>query len=105
MNDNQAFGQANDQQIKEWKTIHKTGIYAIIVDNHIAYFKNPNRQEVNCALSKADTDNALGVFEMLANITFIGGSEEIMKDDRMFIGMCNEMKVKLDGAKATLVNL
>ncbi len=102
---NELTGQVSDEQIKEWKAKHKYGIYAVSIDGQVAYFKNPNRQEVNCALSKADKENALGVFEMLAGITFIGGSEEVLNDDQMFIGLCNEIKIKLDGKKASLVNL
>ncbi len=98
-------GQASDAQIAEWKAKHKYGIYAIEVDGHVAYFKNPGRNELNCAMSKADRDKALDIFEELANITFIGGSDEILKDDQMFIGVSQELKVKLDGKKAKLVNL
>jgi hypothetical protein len=98
-------GQATDAQITEWKAKHKYGIYAVEVDGHIAYFKNPGRNELNCAMSKADRDKALDIFEELANITFIGGSEEVLKDDQMFIGVSQELKVKLDGKKAKLVNL
>ena len=98
-------GQVSDTQIADWKAKHKYGIYAIEVDGHIGYFKNPGRNELNCAMSKADRDRALDIFEELANITFIGGSEELLKDDQMFIGVSQELKVKLDGKKATLVNL
>ncbi len=98
-------GIATNEQITAWKAKHKYGIYAIEVDGHIAYFKNPGRNELNCAMSKADRDKALDIFEELANITFIGGSEEVIKDDQMFIGASQELKIKLEGKKATLVNL
>jgi hypothetical protein len=98
-------GQASEDQINEWKRKYKTGIYSVEVDGHIGYFKNPGRNELNCAMSKADREKALDIFEELANITFLGGSEEILKDDQMFIGVSQELKVKLDGKKARLVNL
>jgi len=98
-------GQATDTQIKEWKLKYKYGIYAVEVDGHIGYFKNPGRNELNCAMSKADRDKALNIFEELANLTFIGGSKELLEDDQMFIGLSQELKVKLDGKKAKLVNL
>lgn len=98
-------GQATDIQIKEWKLKYKYGIYAVEVDGHIGYFKNPGRNELNCAMSKADRDKALNIFEELANLTFIGGSKELLEDDQMFIGLSQELKVKLDGKKAKLVNL
>ena len=99
------IGQVSDNQITEWKAKFKYGIYAIEVDGHVGYFKNPGRHELNCAMSKADKDKALAIFEELANVTFIGGSEEILKEDQMFIGVAQELKEKLDGKKATLVNL
>ena len=102
---NELKGQATEAQIAEWKVKYKYGIYAIEVGGHIAYFKNPGRNELNCAMSKADRDRALDIFEELANVTFIGGSEELLSDDQMFIGVSQELKVKLDGKKATLVNL
>ena len=98
-------GQASAEQINEWKRKHKTGIYSVEVAGHIGYFKNPGRHELNCAMSKADRERALDIYEELAAVTFIGGSEEILKDDQMFIGVSQELKVKLDGKKAKLVNL
>jgi hypothetical protein len=98
-------GQASAAQIEEWKQKHQYGIYAVEVGGHVAYFKNPGRHELNCALTKADKERALAVFEELASVTYIGGSEEVLKDDQMFIGICQELKVKLDGKKARLVNL
>ncbi len=98
-------GQATPMQIAEWKNKHKYGIYAIETEGHVAYFKNPGRNELNCAMSKADKDKALAMFEELALITFIGGSEEILNNDQLFIGACQELRVKLEGKKAILVNL
>lgn len=98
-------GQAPLEQIASWKSKYKSGIYSLEVEGHIGYFKNPGRNEVNCAMSKLDKERALAVYEELANITFIGGSEEILLNDQMFIGVCHEIKTKLEGKKATLVNL
>jgi len=104
-NTTELTGQATGEQIREWKHKHKAGIFAVEVDGHVAYFKNPGRNELNCAMSKADKDRALDIFEELANVTFIGGSEEVLKDDQMFIGVSQELKVKLEGKRAKLVNL
>lgn len=98
-------GQASESQIAEWKSKYKSGIYALEVDGHVAYFKSPSRSELNCAMSKASNERLLDVFEELANLTFLGGSEVVLTDDQMFIGICHELRVKMDGKKATLVNL
>ena len=101
----QLKGQATEAQIAEWKSKYKYGIYALKVDGHVGYFKNPDRNEVNFAMSKADNDKVLNVFEGLASVTFIGGSKDILEDDQLFIGICQELKVKLEGKRAKLVNL
>jgi hypothetical protein len=98
-------GQASAEQIAAWKTKHKDGIYAITTSGHVAYFKNPGRAELNCAMSKADKERMLDVYEELASLTWIGGSEAILTDDQLFVGACQILKEKLDGKKATLVNL
>ena len=98
-------GQATDTQIAEWKAKYKYGIYSIEADGHVGYFKNPGRNELNCAMSKADRDRALAIFEELAAITFTGGSEALLTDDQLFIGISQELKVKLEGKRAKLVNL
>ncbi len=98
-------GQESQETIDQWKTKYRQGIYALEVDGHIVYFKNPSRHEINCAMSKADRERALDVFEELAKLTFLGGSEEVLSDDQMFVGVCQEMKVKLEGKRAKLVNL
>ena len=56
-------------------------------------------------MSKAENERALDMYEELASLTFIGGSDELLRDDQMFIGVCQELKVKLEGKKAVLVNL
>ena len=105
MMENKLNGQASDTQIAEWKAKYKYGIYALEVDGHIGYFKNPDRNEVNFAMSKSDNDKLLNVFEGLASVTFIGGSTELLDDDQLFIGVCHELKTKLEGKRAKLVNL
>ena len=102
---NELIGQATAEQIKAWKEKYKDGIYAIQVDGHIAYFKNPNRHELNCAMSKASSEAALDMYEELTSRTLIGGSEDVLNDDQKFFGVVQQVKVKMDGKKATLVNL
>jgi len=98
-------GEASNEQITSWKQQYPQGIYAVTADGHIAYFKNPGRAEMNCAMSKANTDAALDMYEDLAQRTFIGGSEAVLKDDQLFFGLIQQIKIKMDGKKATLVNL
>jgi len=98
------IGKASDEQIAEWKKKYPLGIFYIgTEEGHIAYFKNPGRNEVNCALRK--TAQPLDRLEELFDLTFIGGSEEIRKNDTMLMGVCNKLQTKMDGSMAVLVNL
>ncbi len=105
MNELQLTGQANAEQIAAWKKQYPGGVYAIEVDGHVGYFKNPTRKEMNYAMSKADKEAALDMFEQLAEITYLGGSEAVIRNDELFFGLVQELKVKMDGKKARLVNL
>ena len=105
MNDVVLIGQAESAQIDAWKMNWPDGIYAVCNDTHIAYFKNPSRLEVNFALSRASKDAPLAVVEALADKTFIGGSDLLLRSDSFFLGAGAEIKEKLYGVKAKLVNL
>ncbi len=98
-------GQATAEQIKEWKGKYPDGIYAVEFDEHVGYFKNPERAEVNCALTKADKKKPLAVVEDFASLTFIGGSEDVLKNETLFLGVCDAIKEKMYGVKGKLVNL
>lgn len=104
--ENLLIGELNGEAIKALKAKHKIGIYKIETDNgHVGYFKNPNRQEVSCALAKASTENRLAHLEELAEITFIGGSEFLLTDDSTFFGITDHLNSKFNGIKAKLANL
>lgn len=101
----QLIGQLSKEEIDVLKQKYKQGIYAIEVDGHIAYFKNPGRHEMNCAMSKASAEAALDMYDELTKRTLIGGSEEVLNDDQKFFGVVQQVKVKMEGKKAILVNL
>ncbi|NCX94904.1 MAG: hypothetical protein EBX41_00595 [Chitinophagia bacterium] len=99
-------GSAPEAQIAAWKAHHNSGIYAVEVGGHIAYFKNPTRHDINYALARGGGNaQALDVYEALANLTFLGGSEAILQSDPLFLGLCTELRTKIEGAQAKLVNL
>lgn len=99
------IGQATDDQINAWKAANAGGIYGITVENHIGYFKEPNRQEMNQAYSKVDSDAFLDSWEELATLTYIGGSKELLTNDRLFFATARMMKTRQESVKAELVNL
>ena len=97
-------GQATPEQIAAWKEQFKN-IYSIEVEGYVGYFQNPNRKHMNAAMSKANPDAALDMYEFLAKLTKIGGAEELISDDELFFGLTQHLKTKMDGKKGQLVNL
>lgn len=105
MNAIELVGQASGEQIEKWKKEHKDGIYAIEADGHVGYFRNPCRGDVNAAVAAYDADRGLATSEKFAELTFIGGSEELLQNDTLFLGIVGDLKNKMNGARTKLVNL
>jgi hypothetical protein len=101
------MGQATDEQIAAWKAKYKMGIFAYEINGQIAYFKNPSRQEINCALYKADAESPLSACEELASLIYIPDQPNttILTDDEVYSGLMICMKLKLNGIPGRLVNL
>lgn len=98
-------GEVDGEKIKEWKAKHKDGIYVVKVGGHAAYFRNPNFDDMNCGYSKADIDTPLDTWMSIAETTFLGGSEEVLKDPKLFPGIMKNVQKKCAGAKAELEDL
>ena len=98
-------GEADQAQIDAWKKQSKYGIYAVQVDGHIGYFKNPNLHEANCAAAKQDDTKPFAVTKELAEVCWLGGSEEILNNDQLFMSAAAYIKASIGNKTATLVNL
>jgi hypothetical protein len=99
------IGQATEKQIADWKAQYKQGIYKIEADGHVAYFQNPTRDHVHCALACQAAKNPLASTEELAKLTLIGGSEVFLNEDDFSLGINGAMDVKMNGKRAALENL
>lgn len=87
--ENKMVGQATPEQIKAWK--EKFGdIFAVKCDNHIAYLKTPSRKVLGYA-AVAGKDNPLKFNEVILNDCFVGGSEAIKTDDKLFLGVSSKL--------------
>lgn len=99
------IGQVAEDQIAEWKKKYPIGIYQVICDGHVFYFRNPNRNEANMAISAASASAPYAVTEALIGATKIGGSDALLTDDGAFMGVSNALKDKLNGKMAVLADL
>lgn len=98
-------GQATPEQIAQWKKDNADGVYAVEVKGHVAYFRNPDIDDMNAAASLTTKDAPLDYFKILANDTYLGGSKEVFESRPLFLDFIETIKPKLDGKKGKLLDL
>lgn len=77
------IGQATDEQIAEWKQQYGD-IHSVTAENHVAYFKNPNRQQVGYAMGLQK--DPIKMTEFLLKECRVGGSEIFEKEVSFMLG-------------------
>jgi hypothetical protein len=99
------IGELAVEAIAELKATNPS-LYQVEVDGHVAYFKKPNRHDMNCAMSEInDASQPLDYFESIAKLTMLGGSELILDDDDMFMDLVEILKETLSHKRAVMVKL
>lgn len=102
------IGEVSQEQIDKWKADPKVQrVHGIVVDGHICYVKKPDRGTVSYALSQmsfkmnkgdkslgenASVEMSMGKMykqgEAVLQNCWLGGSEEIRKDNGLWVGAC-----------------
>lgn len=100
------IGQATPEQIAQWKDDPKNkGLFALPGGGHIAYFRDPDFDDLNFAASQVDSDAPLEFNKIVMRETFVGGSMAIIDEQRLFMGASKKIAKKIDGEKFKLVEL
>lgn len=93
----------NQEQIDAWKLQHGD-IFAIKVDGKTAYLKKPDRRTLSFA-SVAGQKDPMKFNEIILENCFIGGDEEIKKDDSLFLAASSKIVELIEVKEAELVKL
>ncbi|MEI6683429.1 MAG: hypothetical protein WCO44_12405 [Bacteroidota bacterium] len=97
------IGVVSQDQIDAWKSKYSK-VFAVKVDGHICYLKEPDRKILGYASVAGKTD-PLKFNEVIMNSCFIGGSELIKTDLGMFLGASSVIANIIQVKEAELVNL
>lgn len=97
------IGQATAEQIKEWKETHRD-VFAIRTEGHICYLKKPSRKAISYASVAGKTD-PLKFNETLLRECWLGGSEEIRKNDDLFMAASGVLDQLINVKEAELEKL
>lgn len=85
--------EITQEQIQEWKERYGV-VYAMPVDEKVAYLREPNMLDYKMGFSKMEDEGELAFGEAMINSLWLGGDEEIRNDDAFFIPAKKEL-VKL----------
>jgi hypothetical protein len=95
--------KATNEQVSEWKAKYGK-VYCIQVDGKACYLKKPSRKALGYA-SMAGKENPLKFNEVLLNDCWLGGDEEIKKDDTLFLSVSAKLSELVEVKEAELVEL
>ena len=95
--------EVTPEQIESWKSQHGD-IFAIKVDGKTAYLKKPDRRTLSFA-SVAGQKDPMKFNEIILENCFIGGDEEIKKDDSLFLAASSKIVELIEVKEAELVKL
>jgi hypothetical protein len=90
------IGVVSAAQIAAWKAVNAQ-VYAVraLTRNadaiHVGYFKEANRATLGAAQMANKKGNPITFFEVLANQCWLGGSDALLKDDYLFMGITKEL--------------
>ena len=102
-------GEATAEQIAKWKQEH-TDVFELTAahpgteEEHKGYVRRPKRAELSYA-TKVGQSNPLGFNDAILNACWLGGSEEIRKNDAMFMGVSGQLDEIVQIAQASIKKL
>lgn len=103
MSKTELIGQATPEQVQEWKDKHGD-IFAIKAEEHICYLRRPTRKAISYASVAGKTD-PLKFNETLLRECWLGGSEEIRKNDDLFLAASGVLDKIIEIKEAELEKL
>lgn len=112
------IGQATSDQIAAWKKMHKIDeIFELIAEGHACYLKPFDRAAMKYALSRMnlatgengevsiDVGKMIEIGEIGLQNGWLGGSEEIKTNDRLFVSIALQCGALFDLAEVNLKKL
>ena len=91
---------ATPEQIKNWKAEHGE-FFAIIIEDKVCYLRKPDRKVLSFA-SQVGSD-PMKFNEVILKNCWIGGDEEILTDDSLFLAASSKLDQVIEFKKAELV--
>jgi hypothetical protein len=95
--------EAKKEQIEEWKKKYGS-VFLLSVEGKACYLRQPSRKTLSYA-SAAGRQDALKFNEILLNECWLGGDEDIRKNDSLFLSVSARLSEIVEIKEAELVKL
>ena len=96
------IGQATEAQIEMWKR-QFGAVFSTVVEQHVAYFKKPSRQQMSYSMIFAN--DPMKQTETLLRECFIGGSEVIINDMEYMLGASSILSTLVETKRVEVAKL
>lgn len=94
---------ASQEQIDQWKSKHED-VFCLRVDDKKAYLKRPDRNTLSMA-SAVGSKDPMQFNEIIFKNCWLGGDEEILTKDDLFLAASAKLDVLIEIKEATLEKL
>jgi hypothetical protein len=91
---------ATPEQIAEWKATHGE-FFGIVIEDKVCYLKKPDRKALSFA-SQVGSD-PMKFNEVILKNCWLGGDEEILTNDSLFLAASSKLDQVIEFKKAELV--
>lgn len=92
------------EQLEDWKAKYKA-VHILTVENFVGYLRNIDRRTLSAAMNKISRSDIVGAAEIILENCWLGGDDEIKKDDDVFGATVTVIGDLLQTKKAELENL
>ena len=103
MKEDKFIGQVDEGTLEAWKQKHGV-VKGLKARGHIGYIRMPNRADLSYSSTLAQS-NPMKSNEVLLDAIWLGGSEEIRKDNALFFGVSQQLAKLIEVAEVELVDL
>ncbi|KAA2245492.1 hypothetical protein F0L74_05915 [Chitinophaga agrisoli] len=97
-------GQVSEEQISAWKKQYGQ-VFGYDVDNKICYLRSVDRDTYALALAKVTSSNPSLFSKTILESIWLGGDEEIRKNDRYYLALVDFVEDLMAKKKGTLREL
>jgi hypothetical protein len=100
-------GQVDAAQIAAWKQSWPLGVFQVVKDGRVGYFKNPDFKELDAylAVGREGKTSASAEWKTLTGMLWLGGDRELIESPLYLGNVAKKVQEAISGEDAALKKL